>query len=123
MKEPWAELNAMQVVGAVGFQGKRLDLENNKICPEMKELLKRCFSEKSSGRPSFLECCERTKEIAHLIHEKKTKLCGCGSGEKEQNVAIRRREHGGFSAVDLGDPTGFKGEGCRGDRVARKTSR
>lgn len=84
MKEPWAELNAMQVVGAVGFQGKRLDLENNKICPEMKELLKRCFSEKSSGRPSFLECCERTKEIAHLIHEKKTKLCGCGSGEKEQ---------------------------------------
>ena len=84
MKEPWAELNAMQVVGAVGFQGKRLDLENSEICPEMKELLKRCFSEKSSERPSFLECCEKTKEIAHLIHEKKTKLCGCGSGEKEQ---------------------------------------
>jgi len=84
MKEPWAELNAMQVVGAVGFQGKRLDLENSEICPEMKELLKRCFSEKSSERPSFLECCEKTKEIAHLIHEKKTKLCGYGSGEKEQ---------------------------------------
>ena len=87
MKEPWAELNAMQVVGAVGFQGKRLDLENNKICPEMKELLKRCFSEKSSERPSFLECCKKTKEIAHLIHEKKTMLWGCELDEEELSAA------------------------------------
>ena len=87
MKEPWAELNAMQVVGAVGFQGKRLDLENNKICPEMKELLKRCFSEKSSERPSFLECCKKTKEIAHLIHEKKTMLWGCEMDEEELSAA------------------------------------
>ena len=78
----------MQVVGAVGFQGKRLDLENNKICPEMKELLKRCFSEKIFGKAEFsLECCKKTKEIAHLIHEKKTMLWGCEMDEEELSAA------------------------------------
>lgn len=75
MSEPWSELNAMQVVGAVGFQNKRLALDN--ICPEMKEIIKECFSEKSAERPSFYNCCEQLKEIAQLIHEKKTKLFGC----------------------------------------------
>ena len=63
MKEPWAELNAMQVVGAVGFQGKRLDLENNKICPEMKELLKRCFSENLRKGRVFSSVARRQRRL------------------------------------------------------------
>ena len=84
MKEPWAELNAMQVVGAVGVLRETFRFRKQQDLSGDERATQAMLFGKSSGRPSFLECCERTKEIAHLIHEKKTKLCGCGSGEKEQ---------------------------------------
>ena len=75
MKEPWAELNAMQVVGAVGFQGKRLDLKITRFV-RRKELLKRCWKNLRKGRVFWSAA--KDKEIAHLIHEKKTKLWAAG---------------------------------------------
>lgn len=49
-EEPWASLNPMQVVGAVGFNRQRLELPPD-ITPEVKDLIHQCWAEAPSVRP------------------------------------------------------------------------
>lgn len=42
MQQPWGGMNPMQVVGAVGFQHRRLDIPND-IDPAIADLIKRCW--------------------------------------------------------------------------------
>ncbi|QDZ24812.1 serine/threonine protein kinase [Chloropicon primus] len=53
-KIPWEGLNAMQVVGAVAFQDKRLNVPEG-IDEEVKELMQNCWRGDPSKRPSFEE--------------------------------------------------------------------
>lgn len=50
-EEPWADKNAMQVVGAVGWNDDRLPIPED-ISPAMADLIAACFGD-PSGRPSF----------------------------------------------------------------------
>ena len=42
MQQPWGGMNPMQVVGAVGFQHRRLDIPND-IDPAIADLIQRCW--------------------------------------------------------------------------------
>ncbi|GIL51430.1 hypothetical protein Vafri_7415 [Volvox africanus] len=51
-KEPWDELNPMQVVGAVGFHGRRMELPPD-LAPNVTELIISCWATSPKERPSF----------------------------------------------------------------------
>ena len=51
-KVPWDGLNAMQVVGAVAFQDKRLSIPDG-VEPEVRELMQSCWCGEPAKRPSF----------------------------------------------------------------------
>jgi len=42
MLQPWEGMNPMQVVGAVGFQQRRLDIPGT-VDPAVAEIIKRCW--------------------------------------------------------------------------------
>lgn len=42
MQQPWGGMNPMQVVGAVGFQHRRLDIPDN-IDPTIADLIRKCW--------------------------------------------------------------------------------
>ena len=42
MLQPWEGMNPMQVVGAVGFQQRRLDIPGG-VDPAVAEIIKRCW--------------------------------------------------------------------------------
>ncbi|GLI69747.1 hypothetical protein VaNZ11_014425 [Volvox africanus] len=53
-KEPWDELNPMQVVGAVGFSGRRMSLPTD-LAPAVTELIISCWATSPKERPSFTQ--------------------------------------------------------------------
>lgn len=59
---PWDGLNAMQVVGAVGFMNQRLQIPDN-IDPEWVTLMKECWDSDPRLRPSFQDITDRLKEM------------------------------------------------------------
>ncbi|MCO5600010.1 hypothetical protein L7F22_054118 [Adiantum nelumboides] len=59
---PWDGLNAMQVVGAVGFMNQRLQIPDN-IEPEWATLMKECWESDPKLRPSFQDITDRLKEM------------------------------------------------------------
>ncbi|XP_071700607.1 probable serine/threonine-protein kinase SIS8 [Rutidosis leptorrhynchoides] len=54
MKQPWGGMNAMQVVGAVGFQHRRLDIPND-MDPTIADIITRCWQTDPKLRPTFAE--------------------------------------------------------------------
>lgn len=52
--QPWEGMNPMQVVGAVGFQQRRLDIPSG-VDPAVAEIIKRCWQTDPRMRPSFSE--------------------------------------------------------------------
>ncbi|KAG2605305.1 hypothetical protein PVAP13_4NG102300 [Panicum virgatum] len=52
--QPWEGMNPMQVVGAVGFQQRRLDIPGG-ADPAVAEIIKRCWQTDPKMRPSFSE--------------------------------------------------------------------
>ncbi|XP_047941918.1 serine/threonine-protein kinase EDR1-like isoform X3 [Salvia hispanica] len=49
---PWSDLNALQVVGVVGFMNSRLDIPSS-IDPQIASIISECWTSKSEDRPSF----------------------------------------------------------------------
>ncbi|GJN00225.1 hypothetical protein PR202_ga17640 [Eleusine coracana subsp. coracana] len=52
--QPWEGMNPMQVVGAVGFQQRRLSIPGN-VDPAVAEIIERCWQTDPKLRPSFSE--------------------------------------------------------------------
>ncbi|XP_062228548.1 probable serine/threonine-protein kinase SIS8 isoform X3 [Phragmites australis] len=52
--QPWEGMNPMQVVGAVGFQQRRLDIPGD-VDPAVAEIIERCWQTDPRLRPSFSE--------------------------------------------------------------------
>ncbi|VAI72371.1 unnamed protein product [Triticum turgidum subsp. durum] len=52
--QPWEGMNPMQVVGAVGFQERRLDIPAE-VDPAIAEIIERCWQTDPKTRPSFSE--------------------------------------------------------------------
>ncbi|KAM6592955.1 hypothetical protein CsatA_000658 [Cannabis sativa] len=52
LQQPWTNLNAAQVVAAVGFRGKRLEIPRD-LKPQIASLIEACWANEPWKRPSF----------------------------------------------------------------------
>ncbi|OEL35206.1 Serine/threonine-protein kinase EDR1 [Dichanthelium oligosanthes] len=62
LSQPWEGMNAMQVVGAVGFQNRRLDIPDN-IDPAIAEIIGQCWHTDPKLRPSFADIMTALKPL------------------------------------------------------------
>ncbi|XP_027125115.2 probable serine/threonine-protein kinase SIS8 isoform X1 [Coffea arabica] len=62
MQQPWGGMNPMQVVGAVGFQHRRLDIPED-IDPAIAAIIHRCWQTDPKLRPSFTEIMAALKPL------------------------------------------------------------
>jgi serine/threonine protein kinase len=60
--QPWEGMNAMQVVGAVGFQNRRLDIPDN-TDPAIAEIIAKCWQTDPKLRPSFADIMASLKPL------------------------------------------------------------
>ncbi|KNA14796.1 hypothetical protein SOVF_104290 [Spinacia oleracea] len=65
LKLPWSGMNPMQVVGAVGFQNRRLDI-SKEVDPLVGRIIWECWQTEPNLRPSFAQLCVALKSLQHL---------------------------------------------------------
>ncbi|KZV37293.1 kinase family protein [Dorcoceras hygrometricum] len=65
LRVPWTELNSMQVVGAVGFQGRHLEIPST-VDPSVADIIRECWNSNAQARPSFGQIIIRLKHLQHL---------------------------------------------------------
>ncbi|KAI3910430.1 hypothetical protein MKX01_034824 [Papaver californicum] len=66
MQQPWGGMNPMQVVGAVGFQHRRLDVPND-MDPVVADIIQKCWQTDPKLRPSFAEIMRALKPLQKPI--------------------------------------------------------
>ncbi|KAI5556544.1 hypothetical protein POPTR_018G053800v4 [Populus trichocarpa] len=65
---PWKGLNPMQVVGAVGFQNRHLEIPGY-IDPAIAQIIRDCWQLEPNLRPSFAQLITRLRCAQHLLVE------------------------------------------------------
>ncbi|KAK7377048.1 hypothetical protein VNO80_02468 [Phaseolus coccineus] len=63
---PWKGLNPMQVVGAVGFQNKRLEIPED-VNPAVAQIIRDCWQTEPHLRPSFSQLMSRLYRLQHMV--------------------------------------------------------
>ncbi|KAJ4837979.1 hypothetical protein Tsubulata_037847 [Turnera subulata] len=63
---PWKGLNPMQVVGAVGFQNRRLEIPEG-TDPAIAQIIHDCWQLEPCLRPSFAQLISRLRRVQHLL--------------------------------------------------------
>ncbi|XP_074283957.1 uncharacterized protein LOC141608510 [Silene latifolia] len=58
----WENLNAMQVIGAVGFMNQRLDIPQD-VDPMWASMIESCWHSEPQSRPTFQELVEKLKDM------------------------------------------------------------
>ncbi|MCL7035737.1 hypothetical protein MKW94_009728 [Papaver nudicaule] len=71
-KIPWDTLNPMQVIGAVGFMDRRLEIPED-LDPHWVSLIKSCWHSDPKCRPTFKELLEKLKALLKRYPVQKTK--------------------------------------------------
>merc|ERR1712176_1167375 len=71
-KVPWEGLNAMQVVGAVAFQDKRLAVPEG-VNPQVAELMKQCWASAPGDRPSFEKILSVLRGVIRTVTQEQQK--------------------------------------------------
>ncbi|TVU33108.1 hypothetical protein EJB05_24893, partial [Eragrostis curvula] len=66
MRVPWSGLNPMQVVGAVGFQNRRLEIPRE-VDPQVASIISSCWENDPSKRPSFSQLLSPLKQLQRLV--------------------------------------------------------
>ncbi|KAK8914622.1 Serine/threonine-protein kinase EDR1 [Platanthera zijinensis] len=66
LRMPWSGMNPMQVVGAVGYQNKRLDIPPE-IDPMASKIITDCWESDPSQRPSFAQLLPHLKQLGRLV--------------------------------------------------------
>ncbi|XP_073028288.1 uncharacterized protein [Primulina eburnea] len=61
-KIPWENLNSMQVIGAVGFMNRRLEMPTD-VDPQWASIIESCWLSEPQLRPSFQELMEKLREV------------------------------------------------------------
>lgn len=61
-KIPWENLNAMQVIGAVGFMNQRLEVPKD-VDPQWISLMESCWHSEPQRRPTFQQVMEKLREL------------------------------------------------------------
>ncbi|XP_073270471.1 probable serine/threonine-protein kinase SIS8 isoform X2 [Primulina huaijiensis] len=69
LQQPWLGMNPMQVVGAVGFQHRRLEIPDN-MDPFVANLIRKCWQTDPMLRPSFTEIMALLKPLQKPITSK-----------------------------------------------------
>ncbi|XP_022766314.1 probable serine/threonine-protein kinase SIS8 isoform X3 [Durio zibethinus] len=62
LQQPWGGMNPMQVVGAVGFQHRRLDIPDD-MDPVIAEIIRKCWQTDPKLRPTFAEIMAALKPL------------------------------------------------------------
>ncbi|CAN6478648.1 unnamed protein product [Victoria cruziana] len=68
LRQPWAGMNPMQVVGAVGFQNRRLEIPES-VDLSIAEIITKCWESDPKLRPSFAEIMEALKPLQKPIRD------------------------------------------------------
>ncbi|KAE9607475.1 putative protein kinase TKL-CTR1-DRK-2 family [Lupinus albus] len=66
LQQPWGGMNPMQVVGAVGFQHRRLDIPDD-IDPAVADIIRQCWQTDPKMRPTFAEIMAALKPLQKPI--------------------------------------------------------
>ncbi|KAL1145362.1 hypothetical protein V6Z11_A11G293800 [Gossypium hirsutum] len=66
LRLPWSGMNPMQVVGAVGFQNRRLDIPKE-LDPLVARIIWQCWQTDPSLRPSFADLTVALKPLQRLV--------------------------------------------------------
>ncbi|XP_024984289.1 serine/threonine-protein kinase STY46-like [Cynara cardunculus var. scolymus] len=61
-KIPWDNLNAMQVIGAVGFMNRKLEIPKD-VDPMWASLIQTCWCSEAEARPTFQELLYKLKDL------------------------------------------------------------
>ncbi|KAL3532046.1 hypothetical protein ACH5RR_005567 [Cinchona calisaya] len=62
MQQPWSNLNPAQVVAAVGFKGKRLEIPRD-LNPQIAAIIEACWANEAWKRPSFTSIMESLQPL------------------------------------------------------------
>ncbi|KAH0921797.1 hypothetical protein HID58_021815 [Brassica napus] len=66
LQQPWGKMNPMQVVGAVGFQHRRLEIPES-VDPRIADIISKCWQTDPRLRPSFAEIMTSLKQLQKPI--------------------------------------------------------
>ncbi|XP_042517650.1 serine/threonine-protein kinase EDR1-like [Macadamia integrifolia] len=66
LRMPWSGMNQMQVVGAVGFQNRRLDIPKE-VDPVVARIIWECWQTDPNLRPSFAQLTTSLKPLQQLV--------------------------------------------------------
>ncbi|XP_073140037.1 serine/threonine-protein kinase EDR1 isoform X2 [Henckelia pumila] len=66
LKLPWSEMNPIQVVGAVGFQNRRLEI-TKEVDPLVARIICECWQTEPNLRPSFSQLTVGLKHLQRLV--------------------------------------------------------
>ncbi|CAL4920870.1 unnamed protein product [Urochloa decumbens] len=66
LRMPWSGMNPMQVVGAVGFQDRRLDIPKE-VDPLVARIIFECWQKDPNLRPSFSQLTSALKTVQRLV--------------------------------------------------------
>uniref|UniRef100_A0ACD5WSL1 Uncharacterized protein n=1 Tax=Avena sativa TaxID=4498 RepID=A0ACD5WSL1_AVESA len=66
LRMPWGGMNPMQVVGAVGFQDRRLDIPKE-VDPLVARIIWECWQKDPNLRPSFAQLTTALKTVQRLV--------------------------------------------------------
>ncbi|XP_020215642.1 probable serine/threonine-protein kinase SIS8 [Cajanus cajan] len=66
LRQPWGGMNPMQVVGAVGFQHRRLDIPDD-VDPAIADIIRQCWQTDPKLRPTFAEIMAALKPLQKPI--------------------------------------------------------
>ncbi|CAI9267719.1 unnamed protein product [Lactuca saligna] len=66
-KIPWNDLNPMQVIGAVGFMNRRLEIPKD-VDPLWASLIQSCWCSEPQSRPTFQEILNKFKDLQKNFH-------------------------------------------------------
>ncbi|XP_048136070.1 probable serine/threonine-protein kinase SIS8 isoform X2 [Rhodamnia argentea] len=66
LQQPWGGMNPMQVVGAVGFQHRRLEIPDD-MDPTIADIIKKCWQTDPKLRPTFAEIMAALKPLQKPI--------------------------------------------------------
>ncbi|KAK4414201.1 putative serine/threonine-protein kinase SIS8 [Sesamum alatum] len=94
LRQPWGGMNPMQVVGAVGFQHRRLEIPED-MDPVVADIIRKCWQTDPNLRPSFAEIMAALKPLQKPIT----------SSQVPRPV---KRHEKGQSSVNLEDPSDRK---------------
>ncbi|MED6152547.1 putative serine/threonine-protein kinase sis8 [Stylosanthes scabra] len=87
LQQPWGGMNPMQVVGAVGFQHRRLDIPDD-MDPAVADIIKQCWQTDPKLRPTFAEIMAALKPLQKPIIGSQSQVARPGKHEKAQSSRV-----------------------------------